>query len=55
MADKNHPSDKPQVRVTGDRRAWSAPRLLEYGHIGKLTQGASGTMSDDLAARKNCL
>lgn len=54
MADTPRPTDTPQARATGDRRVWSAPRLLEYGHIGKLTQGASGTMSDT-DARRNCL
>ena len=54
MADPSRPTDKPPVRVTGNGRAWSAPRLLEYGHIGKLTQGASGSMTDT-GARMTCL
>lgn len=34
--------------VTGKpvRKPWSAPRLLEYGHIGKLTQGTSGSRNE---------
>jgi hypothetical protein len=55
MADTTRPTDKPEAAVSGDRRPWSAPRLLEYGHIGKLTQGASGTKGDGTTLRKNCL
>jgi hypothetical protein len=54
MADTTRPTD-PQAPVTADRRPWSAPRLVEYGHIGKLTQGASGNKSDGGTTRKNCL
>lgn len=54
MADPSRPTDTPPVRVTGDRRTWSAPRLLEYGHIGKLTQGGSGTKSET-GGKKSCL
>lgn len=42
------------MRVTGDRRAWSAPQLLAYGHIGKLTQGGSGTRTET-GGMKACL
>lgn len=46
MADPSRPTENPPVRVTGDRRAWSAPQLLAYGHIGKLTQGGSGAFTE---------
>jgi len=31
------------------RRPWSTPKLSEYGHIGKLTQGASGKNNETLS------
>lgn len=36
------------------RKPWSAPKLLEYGHIGKLTQTGSGNMGDG-GFKRNCL
>lgn len=33
------------------RQPWTAPRLLEYGHIGKLTQGTSGTSGEGTTKR----
>jgi hypothetical protein len=42
MADSPARPDHKVVPPSG-RRPWSAPKLLEYGHIGKLTQGNSGT------------
>jgi hypothetical protein len=35
-------AQKPNTPPTAGRRPWSAPKLAEYGHIGKLTQGSSG-------------
>jgi len=38
------------------RRQWSAPKLLEYGHIGKLTQGNSGTNNEPSSGKRlSCL
>ena len=37
------------------RQPWTAPRLLEYGHIGKLTQGASGTAGEGTTKRINTM
>jgi hypothetical protein len=34
------------------KRPWSTPSLLAYGHIGKLTQGSSGTKGDSGTKRR---
>ncbi len=36
------PPGGPNDKQTGARRAWAKPKLVEYGHISKLTQGNSG-------------
>jgi hypothetical protein len=54
MVDNIRNTDKSPVSPTGGRREWSTPRLLEYGHIGKLTQGASGTKGET-SGKKVCL
>jgi hypothetical protein len=47
MSDRNRETtDAPPPRV------WTTPRLVAYGHIGKLTQGASGMMSETGGMRK---
>jgi hypothetical protein len=46
--DSNSPSSSP-------RKPWSAPKLLEYGHIGKLTQGSSGNKADGGTTKRKCL
>ena len=38
--------EKPQDAAappSRTRRPWAQPKLIEYGHIGKLTQGNSGS------------
>ena len=37
---------QPEKDQDPRRRQWQAPKLVEYGHIGKLTQGSSGGLSD---------
>ena len=54
MAHMNPPKGQTPSPETTGRRQWSAPQLLEYGHIGKLTQGASGTMSET-GGKRTCL
>ena len=54
MADHSAKRDTATTPPEG-RKTWSAPRLLEYGHIGKLTQGASGTKADSGTKRMTCL
>ncbi len=50
------PRHDDETRTPASRKPWSAPQLLEYGHIGKLTQGASGTKSDGGTTKRNtCL
>lgn len=44
--------DTPQ----GGRRQWERPALTEYGHLAKLTRGASGGFPDGSLNRKTmCL
>jgi len=45
MVDKSKTPQQPPVTPSG-KRAWSAPQLTAYGHVGKLTQGASGNMAE---------
>lgn len=54
MADQSTKRD-PATTPSEGRKTWTAPRLLEYGHIGKLTQGASGTKADTGTKRMTCL
>jgi hypothetical protein len=54
MADQSTKRDTATAPPEG-RKTWSAPRLLEYGHIGKLTQGSSGTKNDSGTKRMTCL
>lgn len=54
MAHTPPSQDSKKAPKTGVRRPWSAPQLLEYGHIGKLTQGNSGTRSET-GGKKTCL
>lgn len=53
MADAPRPSD--QKSPSSARKPWSAPKLLEYGPIGKLTQGSSGNKADGGTTKKKCL
>ena len=40
-------SDNSQApKGAPSRRPWREPKLVEYGHIGKLTQGNSGAMPE---------
>lgn len=41
---------KETARVT--RKQYSAPRLVEYGHVGKLTQSGGNTHSDGSGNKK---
>jgi hypothetical protein len=55
MSDTPVRANHPVVPPSG-RRPWSAPKLLEYGHIGKLTQGASGTNNEPTGGKRlSCL
>jgi hypothetical protein len=55
MADTPVKHDQTASSPSG-RRPWSAPRLLEYGHIGKLTQGNSGTKTEPTGGKRvTCL
>jgi hypothetical protein len=42
----------PREHDPTPRRPWRTPTLIEYGHIGKLTQGSSGNNSDGDAKKK---
>jgi hypothetical protein len=44
-----------QASRTPPKRHYSPPHLVEYGHIGKLTQGASGNMAETGGMMMGCL
>jgi hypothetical protein len=48
-APQNPPGAKPDAE-----RSWVAPVLVEYGHLAKLTRGASGTVTEP-SNRMMCL
>ena len=35
-----------QVRTPAAKKPWNMPKLIEYGHVAKLTAGTSGSFSD---------
>jgi hypothetical protein len=35
-----------EVRTPARKKPYRAPRLIEYGHVSKLTAGSSGTQTD---------
>jgi hypothetical protein len=37
------------------KKAYAAPRLVEYGSIAKLTQGAAGSMTEAWPSMMTCL
>jgi hypothetical protein len=47
MSDRNNETPAPP-----SSRVWTTPRLVAYGHIGKLTQGASGMKSETGGMRR---
>lgn len=50
------PKQNEDVVTPSPRKPWVAPQLLSYGHIGKLTQGMSGTKADGTTSKRNaCL
>jgi len=56
MHDKRDSVRRPvtSARVSRPRRPYVAPALTEFGSIGKLTQGSSGTKSEGVGM-KMCL
>lgn len=40
------PLDRTEDSARPDRKPYSAPRLTDYGSIGKLTRGGSGTVGE---------
>jgi hypothetical protein len=45
----------PRVPDTGARRPYSPPKLVEYGSVGKLTQGFGATLMDFGSMKRMCL
>jgi hypothetical protein len=45
-------SSQPVKSDPKDRRRWQTPKLTEYGHIGKLTQGNSGAKPEPTGRRR---
>lgn len=45
-ADAAEPTTPAAPQSATVRPRWQAPVLVEYGHLRKLTRGASGNMSD---------
>jgi len=42
--------------TSGDKRRYSPPTIIDYGSIGKLTQGASGAFAESGGMRQHmCL
>ena len=35
-----------QVRTPTAKKPWNTPKLIEYGHVAKLTAGQTGSHSD---------
>ena len=46
MAERNQPPRIAPVTERPPRKRYSTPRLEEYGHVAKLTQGVGSTMSE---------
>lgn len=56
MQDTNQPQQEATDTPQGGRRPWERPALTEYGHLAKLTRGASGGFPDgSLNRRSMCL
>ena len=49
------PDLKKSVAGTSARKAYVAPRLIEYGSVAKLTASGTGSTSDGLMSMMGCL
>jgi hypothetical protein len=58
MAEERRQDDRPGIPERPSRRAYSSPRLIEYGSVAKLTRGSRSVSSDfpqSGFAKKDCL
>jgi hypothetical protein len=46
MADDGRPNSTPAAATPTGRKAYTTPRLEEYGHVAKLTQSSGSTKSE---------